>query len=119
MFANECLGELKYEATTAAIFMAGFFLSFLVDYMGARFMLWRKGREESTAPVEIDTDRSIPTPSDKALPVIGAHAPHIHRTAHIHGSPDEKLSVVVLEAGIIFHSLRTEPDLFLDFVNYL
>jgi zinc transporter 1/2/3 len=107
MFANECLGELKYEATTAAVFMAGLFLSFLVDYIGARFILWRQSKKEIIANihVDVDTGRSAPTSSDKTSSVTGAHAPHIHRTAHVNGTTDEKLGVVVLEAGIVFHSL--------------
>ncbi|KAI2467494.1 Zip-domain-containing protein [Annulohypoxylon bovei var. microspora] len=31
MFSNECLGELKYEGTTAAIVMAGLFFAFTVE----------------------------------------------------------------------------------------
>ncbi|OTA90600.1 hypothetical protein M434DRAFT_390202 [Hypoxylon sp. CO27-5] len=31
MFTNECLGELQYEATTAAIVMAGLFFAFVVE----------------------------------------------------------------------------------------
>ncbi|KAK5659013.1 hypothetical protein OQA88_1100 [Cercophora sp. LCS_1] len=38
MFTNECLGELTYEATAAAIAMAGLFLSFLVEYLGHRLI---------------------------------------------------------------------------------
>jgi zinc transporter 1/2/3 len=45
MFGNECLGELQYEGTTAAIFMAGLFLSFLADYVGARFVQWRQKKD--------------------------------------------------------------------------
>lgn len=107
MFANECLGELKYEATTAAVFMAGLFLSFLVDYIGARFILWRQSKKKIVLIIHIDadTERSTPTSSDKTSSVTGAHALHIHRTAHANGTADEKLGVVVLEAGIIFHSL--------------
>lgn len=109
MFANECLGELKYEGTTAAVFMAGLFLSFLVDYIGARFILWRQSKKD---PISDTEERSASTDKSKAPSVtpnntdaVGNHAPHIHRTAHVHGTADEKLGVIVLEAGIIFHSL--------------
>ena len=79
MFASECLGELKYEGTTAAILMAGVFLSFLVEYLGHRFLQWRSARKQS----EGDSGTSEPRPADT-----------------------EVLTVIVLESGIIFHSLR-------------
>ncbi|GAP82408.1 putative zinc iron transporter protein [Rosellinia necatrix] len=66
MFGNECLGELQYEAVTAAIVLAGLFIAFLVEYTTHRIA--RKYR---------------------------ATSPH----------PDDVVSVAVLEAGIIFHSL--------------
>lgn len=39
MLGNECLGELEYEATTSAIVMADLFLSFLVEFLGKRFVM--------------------------------------------------------------------------------
>ncbi|KAF2183487.1 Zip-domain-containing protein [Zopfia rhizophila CBS 207.26] len=108
MFANECLGELDYEGTTAAVFMAGLMLSFLVDYLGARFILWRQGRKhvpgadqehigqngESKMASETPNGSETVTHSDDR----GSHV-------HVHGKADEQVSVAVLEAGIIFHSL--------------
>ncbi|KAI0001536.1 Zip-domain-containing protein [Xylariaceae sp. FL0662B] len=66
MFTNECLGELGYEATTAAIVMAGLFLAFIVEYASHRLAhkLWSRSQ-----------------------------------------CNDEVVGVVVLEAGIVFHSL--------------
>ncbi|KAI0199576.1 hypothetical protein F4808DRAFT_432158 [Astrocystis sublimbata] len=66
MFANECLGELEYEAVTAAIVLAGLFVAFLVESISHRVA--RK---------------------------------YLGRSSH----PDDLVSVSVLEAGIIFHSL--------------
>lgn len=71
MFGNSCLGELEYEATTAAIVMGGIFLSFLVEYIGKRIVLARMARSPGTV------SRLSP----------------------------ETVSVLVLEAGIIFHSI--------------
>ncbi|KAF2841052.1 Zip-domain-containing protein [Patellaria atrata CBS 101060] len=107
MFGNECLGELKYEATTAAIVMAGIFISFLVEYIGTRFVLWRRSkRAHSPAPgenVEYERNGDGKTVQDGAQigPVALSH--HGHSTPP--GSTTEKLNVLVLEAGIIFHSL--------------
>ncbi|KAF3937829.1 hypothetical protein ABW19_dt0206913 [Dactylella cylindrospora] len=92
MFGNECLGELKYEATPAAILMAGIFLSFIVEYLGFRFVQWRNNKEKS---------RSEP---------LGATKP---------GLSNEILSVSVMEAGILFHSLLIGLTLVVAGDNYL
>lgn len=77
MFGNECLGELQYEATTSAILMAGLFISFLVEYLGQRIVLAKTRAAESLSPEE---------------------------KAHAFLST-EVVSILVMEAGIIFHSL--------------
>lgn len=79
MFRNECLGELEYEATAAAILMAGLFLSFLVEYLGIRLVQWHAAKK---APAH-------------------AHGDHSH-----HSPSTEMVNITVLEAGVIFHSLR-------------
>lgn len=79
MFNNKCLGELGYESTTSAIVMAGLFLSFLVEYIGHRIVL---AKEKSIATLSTEEK------SQKIL------------------SP-EVVTILVLEAGILFHSLRT------------
>lgn len=77
MFANECVGELQYEGTTSAIVMAGLFLSFLVEYFGSRIVL-HKTRKMNTISLE-----------ERAKAVLQT----------------EVVSILVMEAGIIFHSL--------------
>ncbi|KAG9697599.1 putative ZIP zinc transporter, partial [Aureobasidium melanogenum] len=77
MFANHCLGGLKYEATTAAIVMAGIVLSFVPEYVGARVFLWRLSKHATSASPIPDQDHD----------------------------PKKKLKVNIMEAGIIFHSL--------------
>ncbi|KAL6352417.1 hypothetical protein LRP88_14184 [Fusarium phalaenopsidis] len=51
MFGNECLGELLYEATTAAIVMAGLFISFLIEYFVHRAMRWQENKENKSEGV--------------------------------------------------------------------
>lgn len=87
MFANNCL-ELKYEATATAIVMAGLFLGFLADYISTRLIVERRKVVESASDVS----------GEEKLPevVIG----------HAHGlDGSDKASVLMLEAGIIFHSV--------------
>ncbi|KAL2691206.1 hypothetical protein Neosp_001587 [[Neocosmospora] mangrovei] len=77
MFGNECLGELLYEATTAAIVMAGLFISFLIEYFVHRAMRWQENKENKSEGVM----------SPQAL------------------AKAELTNVTIMEAGIIFHSL--------------
>jgi len=114
MFSNECLGELSYEGTTAAVFLAGLVLSFLVDYLGVRFLLWRQRKngisDAEVAPVAAASTTATMTDDKSATPTTTSTA---HRTdkaighVDVHSAADAKLNVLVLEAGIIFHSLRT------------
>ena len=69
MFTNKCL-KIEYEGTTAAIVMAGIFVSFLVDYVSHRI-----------------ADTMITRRPGAAY-------------------NGDFVTVMVLEAGIIFHSLR-------------
>ncbi|KAL4817427.1 ZIP zinc transporter-domain-containing protein [Aspergillus spinulosporus] len=108
MFGNECLGELDYEATTSAVVMAGIFLSFLTEYLGHRFILARSARSaDQSQPAENGSDVSSKSAAEQE-----PH-PHHHATlaglGHHHGgdptNPNTKLSVLVMEAGVIFHSI--------------
>jgi solute carrier family 39 (zinc transporter), member 1/2/3 len=78
MFGNKCLGELGYEATTSAVLMAGLFLSFIVEYAGHRVVNSKVKAAEALSQAE----KSKATLST------------------------EVVSILVMEAGIIFHSLR-------------
>ena len=112
MFGNECLGELEYEATTSAIVMAGIFLSFLTEYLGHRYILARTARSSGSTTQQTDNSSNVSSKSaaDAAQP---QQAAHNHTTlaalGHHHGgdptNPNTKLSVMVMEAGVIFHSI--------------
>ena len=78
MFSNQCIGDLGYEATTSALAMAGIFLSFLVEYIGNRVVL---------AKTRASADLSVAEKKNAWLST-------------------EVFSVLVMEVGILFHSLR-------------
>ncbi|KAK2758263.1 hypothetical protein FQN54_004108 [Arachnomyces sp. PD_36] len=106
MFTNECLGELQYEATTTAVVMAGLFLSFLVEYLGNRFVNSRNSLSPANdiEPNRVDkgsNDSDHIEPCEAAGPNLTSLGHHHHGLAN----PDDKLSVIVMEAGIIFHSI--------------
>lgn len=66
-FANECLGELTYEATASATIMAGLFFAFMVETVSH-----------------------------------GVARKFLETAEH----NDEVVAILVLEAGILFHSIR-------------
>lgn len=106
MFTNECLGELGYEATTSAIVMAGVFIAFLLEYIGHRIIVAR-GCKESTSGVVSEAHGEGP----KGSPQMQPQQPTLVHLGHSHGSPldptkpDTKFSVMVMEAGVLFHSI--------------
>ncbi|KAI8938185.1 hypothetical protein NX059_005850 [Plenodomus lindquistii] len=112
MFGSECLGELEYEGVTAAIFMAGLFLSFFVDYLGARFVQWRQNKHVgSSAEVAVAGGDNKSTTDSTPSPTPDHDFNRSHGLAHAHGpmreaTPmEEKINVMNLEAGIVFHSI--------------
>jgi zinc transporter 1/2/3 len=85
MFTNECLGEMKYEGITAAILMAGIFVSFFVEYIGSRFVA-----RHNQPPKE----EEVAAAAEEEASALAAPPPRV-----------ELVKLYVLEAGIIFHSL--------------
>ncbi|KGO40354.1 Zinc/iron permease [Penicillium expansum] len=111
MFTNECLGELEYEATTSAVVVAGIFIAFLLEFIGHRIIV---ARNSKNSPAE-----AIPSESEsQQTQQKGQHdhssdqqqQPTVACLGHSHGSfdltgPNSKFSVMVMEAGILFHSI--------------
>ncbi|KAM0558044.1 hypothetical protein ACHAPJ_005211 [Fusarium lateritium] len=77
MFGNECLGKLWFEATAAAIVMAGLFVSFLIEFLVGRAMSWQATKTEADS---LDTSTKA---AEKA----------------------EMVNITIMEMGILFHSL--------------
>lgn len=118
MFTNPCIGTIEYEATTSALVMAGIFLSFLVEYIGHRIVMTRARKQQAgLSPSQSSGNNSQ---DDSAAPKEGhshgvaeAREPQSNLMAlgHHHGNPfsptnpNSKLSVMVMEAGVLFHSI--------------
>ncbi|CAI7582180.1 unnamed protein product [Penicillium glandicola] len=108
MFTNECLGELEYEGTTSAVVMAGIFIAFLLEYIGQRIIVARnKKNSAETIPSESQEthpkghhDHSQDQQQQSTLACLG----HSHGSFDLTG-PNSKFSVLVMEAGILFHSI--------------
>ncbi|OQE46829.1 hypothetical protein PENCOP_c001G07490 [Penicillium coprophilum] len=112
MFTNECLGELEYEATTSAVVMAGIFIAFLLEYIGHRIIVSRNGKSsaeiipseaqqgEQKEEHDHSRDHSQEQQQQPTLACLG----HNHGSFDLTG-PNSKFSVIVMEAGILFHSI--------------
>lgn len=97
MFTNDCLTDIKYEATTAAIVMAGLFIAFLIEYICQRLLGSRKEKLDAVKSTKID-DEDNKDPSVETTD-------HDHDHHHYNMAEDDALSVGMLEMGIIFHSV--------------
>ncbi|KAJ5185002.1 hypothetical protein N7491_007130 [Penicillium cf. griseofulvum] len=109
MFTNECLGELEYEATTSAVVMAGMFIAFLLEYIGHRIIVARNSKRNSaeTTPSE---SQPIEQKGEQDHTQDQQQQPTLACLGHSHGSfdltgPNSKFSVIVMESGILFHSI--------------
>lgn len=104
MFTNECLGELNYEGTTSAIVMAGIFLAFLFEFIGHRIIVAREKKTPASC-----TDSSGCQEESRKDGSQSPQNPTIAHLGHSHGvdptKPANKFSVLVMEAGILFHSI--------------
>ena len=107
MFTNDCLGELAFEATTSSIVMAGIFISFLTEYIGHRVILARAPRlpaGDSTPESGTHSPKESPTHQQSQTATLAALG-HNHGAPMDPTRPNSKLSVLVMEAGVIFHSV--------------
>lgn len=111
MFTNECLGELEYEATTSAVVVAGIFIAFLLEYIGHRIIVARnsKNTPTETVPSESESQQTQQKGQHDHSPDQQQHYT-LAGLGHTHGSldltgPNSKFSVMVMEAGILFHSI--------------
>ncbi|KAJ5156457.1 hypothetical protein N7492_009260 [Penicillium capsulatum] len=104
MFTNDCLGELEYEATTSAVVMAGIFLAFLFEYIGHRIIVARGSKDSSSGVASISQEEG-PKGSPPAHHSALAHLGHSHGSPLDPTKPDTKFSVLVMEAGVLFHSI--------------
>ncbi|GAA6018211.1 hypothetical protein JCM10207_002868 [Rhodosporidiobolus poonsookiae] len=108
MFGNTCLGELVFEPAAAAISMAGVYTVFSVDFFVMRWLKTRASRRSSADSVASADDAPSPSASvekqrqSEAIGHSHGPAPNEHTD---YASPQAHFDVMILEAGIIFHSI--------------
>lgn len=103
MFENECLTGLKYEATATSIAMAGLFVAFVIEFVCDRLIRARKNTINNSEVNNLKVDNSNNnleknnsaenSSSDVSQAQLGL--------THL----EDKVSVLLLEAGILFHSI--------------
>lgn len=95
MFSNPCVSGIQFEGTTSSVVMGGLFLAFLVEYLGLRITSKRSEPADSAAGNDTPPE-NVKTPKGQAT---------LLTFDHHHMVSNTKLSVLVMEAGIIFHSI--------------
>jgi zinc transporter 1/2/3 len=106
MFQNECVGEMSYEATAPAISMAAAIITFILDFVGSRIAHKKYSGHALESPSTNDSgdlgsvERKRPRDIDHPA----------HHDSHGHNfdaalAAEQNHQVLLLEAGIIFHSI--------------
>lgn len=103
MFANDCVGELVYEATAPALALAAAMATFLLDFVGSR-AVHKSSNDDAQTPAHRPH-----SPQSGDEPKTGADIPVIATEVCSHAEAalrsEQGWQVVLLEAGIIFHSI--------------
>ncbi|CAK9785085.1 Zip-domain-containing protein [Cutaneotrichosporon oleaginosum] len=101
MFNNKCLGELVYGPTSPAIAMAAALVTFLFDFLGGR-----TGHRRLEAAHAAGTSSPDTASGDEEK---NARAPVVFDTGCSHAEAvfrqEQDWQVLLLEAGILFHSI--------------
>ncbi|KAG5360020.1 Zinc-regulated transporter 1 [Yarrowia sp. C11] len=112
-FSNQCIGQLDYDPTAMSLVLAGTFIAFVLEYGSARWLRARKDRKKhnhSSDSEMDDTSKELPE-SKSTVDVIESQidmsgAANMGCAAHSAAliDPTDKISVIIMEGGIIFHS---------------
>ncbi|KAG8626407.1 hypothetical protein KVT40_005352 [Elsinoe batatas] len=112
MLTNSCITwPERYEGTTAAIVMAGIFLSFLVEYVGSRIIIRALSKDNVGGETGSSRDSAADSSEENSKSTAEATLAHMGHGMNDHAGTffahpqQQKLSVLVVEAGIVFHSV--------------
>jgi zinc transporter 1/2/3 len=100
-FSNDCIEGIEYEATAGAILIAGLFVTFMIEYIAHRWVDRKRHMFERSSA------------SDPANAQPNAQKEASEGTLSESSSAEQRytpkslaLNTTVMEAGIIFHSIR-------------
>lgn len=97
MWGNSCI-SLGFEATAASITMAGIFLTFLIEYLGSRLIDRRNKKAVALFKDNETTEKNI-SATEQSISSSSTDIENGQRMAN------DEFTVIVMEAGIIFHSI--------------
>ncbi|WVO16830.1 hypothetical protein L204_104516 [Cryptococcus depauperatus] len=103
MFANKCVGRLSYESTSPAIAMAAAIVTFLLDLMGTRYAHKNGNAVLVGSPQLEEGIKPKGSPQEAS-----GHHPHDGGCGSRFDAAlaaEQNHQVLLLEAGIIFHSI--------------
>lgn len=100
-FSNDCIEGIEYEATAGAILIAGLFVTFIIEYVAHRWIdrkrhMFEKRSASAPATAEANTQKEA---SEGTLSETSSSEQH-------YTPKSLALNTAVMEAGIIFHSIR-------------
>lgn len=107
-FNNPCVGELEYEGTVMSIAMTGAFISFLVDYGGIQYLRRKHehhGQHLTDQPDPFMSGQASDKKAGRTLPIESVETAETSSLRQ-RERDEAKLSVFIMEGGIIFHSIR-------------
>lgn len=96
MWGSSCI-KLSYEATGTSITMAGIFLTFMVEYCAHQIVSLRNKKRVEVLKQTDEEEKKISDDDVSEIENVRGHD-------HFHDAND-KVSILVMEAGIIFHSI--------------
>lgn len=99
MFSSNCLPNLHYEAVASAIVMAGLMVSFGLEYWSSKYLA-RELKNSNATPRVPFAHKQIVQRGDAGCPEAATDCFQLEISA-----PVGLVSVLVMEAGVIFHSI--------------
>ncbi|GAA5944675.1 uncharacterized protein JCM15063_000829 [Sporobolomyces koalae] len=108
MFGNACLGELHFEPAAAAISLAGVYVTFSVDFFVMRWLRDRGDRRANRLAVK-NQDGAVVSSSasstEEKMDLGHSHGSAQEADQMDYASKQAHFDVLILEAGILFHSI--------------
>jgi zinc transporter 1/2/3 len=100
-FSNDCIEGIEYEATAGAIMIAGLFITFIIEYIAHRWVDRKRHmfeRSNATSPATAEPNAQKETSEGTSSESSSSEQNYTPKSL--------TLNTTVMEAGIIFHSIR-------------
>ncbi|KAI5965966.1 ZRT1 [Candida pseudojiufengensis] len=105
LFSSSCLTNLNYEPTSASIAMAGLFIAFVIEFIAFKIISSRIEKLNNRSTASTQNDEHEHGSIEKTNIDHNSSEEEIFANNEPSRSSYDKLSVILLEAGIVFHSI--------------